>query len=167
MLSLITYFLAFSFGVFILAVVFLIQGPPYVKSDDESALQIIRMVKKYKGKRLLDMGSGDGKLVILLAKEGFNIDGIELNPLLVFRSRRAIKKAGVEKNARIFWGNFWSFDVSNYDVVVLYVIKHIMPRLAKKLTTELHPGSYIVSNFFVFPGFKPVERKSRAVVYEV
>jgi ribosomal protein L11 methylase PrmA len=166
MLTVITYFLVFSLGVFILAVVFLIQGPPYVQTDDESAMQIIGMVKKYKGKRILDMGSGDGKLVILLAKEGFKIDGIELNPLLVLRSRKAIRKAGVEKNARIYWGNFWSFDTSDYDMVVLYVIKHIMPSLEKKLERELKPGSHIISNFFVFPKLKPVEKMSRAVVYK-
>lgn len=162
-----TFLLIILFTIFIFGVIFLIQGPPFVPTDDQSAIEILKMVKKYKGKRILDMGSGDGKLVILLAKNGLKADGIEINPRLVLMSRKAIKQAGVEKNARIFWGSFWKFDVSKYDVIVLYVIKHVMPRLEKKLKDELHPGSHVISNFFVFPKLKIIEKNKRVNVYKI
>lgn len=157
----------FLFFIFIIGILFLIQGPPYVPSDDESTEQIIRHIKKQKPHRVLDMGSGDGKIVITLAKAGYTVDGIELNPLLVLRSRKAIRNAGLEKKAHIYWGNFWSYDTTKYDLIVLYAIKHIMPHLEQKLKKELKPGSIIVSNYFLFPTLTPIEKSSRATVYKI
>jgi len=147
--------------------IFLIQGPPYVPSNDNFTKTVVEEVKKLKPKKILDMGSGDGKLVIALAQAGFKAEGVELNPWLVLRSKRAIRKLGLEHKATIRWGNFWRYDTSSYDIVVLYVIKHIMPRLEEKLTTELHKGSYIISNYFVFPNLKPVKSDGRMRVYKV
>lgn len=160
-------FLIIAFSIFIAGVIFLIQGPPYVPSDNESAEQILQVVSRYKPKHILDMGSGDGKLVILLAKNGYKVDGIELNPRLVLKSRKSINKFGLSKKATIFWGDFWKKDVSDYDLIVLYAIKHIMPRLEKKLKSELHSGAKIVSNYFVFPSLKPKKRLSRTIIYEI
>lgn len=147
--------------------IFLAQGPPFVASDDDSARQILRLVAGLKPKYILDMGSGDGKLVILLASHGYKVDGIELNPLLVLRSRRAIRRAGLTRLASVKWGNFWRHDVAGYDLVVLYAVKHIMPKLEQKLSTELPPGARIVSNYFEFPHLKPVKSLSRARLYKV
>jgi hypothetical protein len=97
----------------------------------------------------------------------YTVEGIELNPFLVLRSRRAIKMKGLQKNARIKWGNFWSIKTSQYDVVVIYVIKHIMPRLEKKLLKEMPKKSHIFSNFFIFPNLKPITEKNRLKIYEV
>jgi protein-L-isoaspartate O-methyltransferase len=155
------------FGAVVLAVAmaFLVQGPPYVASDDESTAGMLKMVKHYKPQRILDMGSGDGKLIILLAGQGYQVDGVELNPLLVWRSRRAIKRAGLADKASVRWGNFWTYDSGGYDLVTLYVIKHIMPRLEKKLSAELAPGSIVVSNYFVFPNLQPVKHDGRVRAY--
>lgn len=149
------------------ALLFGMQGPPYVPTDDETAAQMLALIKSYRPGRILDMGSGDGKLVILLAEKGYQVDGIELNPLLVLRSRRAIKKAGLQDRATIRWGNFWKHNVSGYDVVVLYVIKHIMPRLEQKLYAELPTGAHVISNFFVLPNSQPVKHLKRVYAYKV
>jgi len=156
-------------GVIILIALLLfgLQGPPFVASDDDSAAQMIEMIGKLKPHHILDMGSGNGKLVILLAAKGYKVDGIELNPLLVWRSRRSIKKVGLQDRATIKWGSFWTYDVAEYDIIVLYVIKHIMPRLEKKLQAELKPGASIISNYFVFPNLKPIKSTSRAHAYKI
>ncbi|HSW48224.1 MAG TPA: methyltransferase domain-containing protein [Candidatus Saccharimonadales bacterium] len=163
----ITWIAIFSFCIFIVSVLFLIQGPPFVPSNDESTEQIMKMVEMYKPKRILDMGSGNGKLVILLAQKRYKVDGIELNPRLVLKSRRAIKKANLTKNAKIYLGNFWTKDVSDYDMIILYAIKHIMPRLEKKLISELKPKSIIVSNYFKFPNLLPKKKMSIVASYEI
>ena len=151
----------------VLAMVFLIQGPPFVASNDESAEQMLALIKRRRPRRILDMGSGDGKLVILLAQQGYQVEGIELNPLLVWRSRRAIKRAGLNDKAAVKWGNFWTCDVSGHDTVTLYAVRHVMPRLEKKLRAELRPGASIVSNYFVFPNLKPAASRGRARLYTI
>jgi 16S rRNA A1518/A1519 N6-dimethyltransferase RsmA/KsgA/DIM1 with predicted DNA glycosylase/AP lyase activity len=146
---------------------FLGQGPPFVPTDDDSAANMVKLIKTYRPKRLLDMGSGDGRLVLYLAQQGYQVDGIELNPWLVWRSRRAIKRAGLQARATIYWGSFWRYDVSGYDVVLLYVIKHIMPRLEQKLQAELPVTAHIVSNYFEFPNLQPVRRLGRIQLYAI
>jgi hypothetical protein len=167
MLSPIGVILVAAVIIFIIVMVFLIQGPPYVPSDDDSAAQMLKLVKAYKPKRILDMGSGDGKLVVLLARQGCRVDGVELKPWLVWRSRRAIRRAGVGELASVRWGNFWRYDVSGYDLVVLYAIAHAMPRLERKLRAELPVDAVVVSNYFVFPNLKPVKSTARARVYKI
>jgi len=153
--------------VLVAGLAFGMQGPPFVATDDNSAMQILKTVEEHSAKRIVDLGSGNGKLVIFLATQGYKVDGIELNPLLVLRSRHAIKKAGLQNRASIKWGSFWSHNVSGYDTVVLYAIKHIMPKMEKKLTTELSSGSLIISNFFTFPNLQPDETFGRIRIYKL
>lgn len=162
MWSMITVFIICLLG----SAAFLFQGPQFVPSNDKSTQEIVAAVKKYGAKKILDMGSGDGKLVIALAKEGFIVDGVELNPLLVKQSRNAIKKAGLQDKATIYQGSFWNYDTSKYDMIVVYIVQHVMGRLERKLTDELRPGSFVVSNFFTFPTKQHIEEKSLARVYK-
>lgn len=150
----------------ILGIIFLIQGPPFVPTDSQTTKEIINLVKKYKGKRVIDLGSGDGKLVIALAQAGIDAHGIELNPILAWRSKQTIRKLKLQTKAHITWGNFWTVNLGKYDIVVLYGIKHIMQRLGEKMDTELPKGAYILTNFFTFPQWKPYARHERIVVYK-
>ncbi len=144
-----------------------LQGAPYVASDGKSTDQMLKLIKSYSPERILDMGSGDGRLVISLAQQGCQVDGIELNPWLVVRSRRAIKRAGLQGKARVLWGSFWGYDVSGYNVITLYAVTHIMPRLERKLSAELPPGAHIISNYFVFPNLRPIKQLGQVRVYKV
>ncbi|HSW80400.1 MAG TPA: class I SAM-dependent methyltransferase [Candidatus Saccharimonadales bacterium] len=145
---------------------FLIQGAPHVQTKTDDAEIILTAAIKHKPKRILDMGSGNGRIVLLLAKNGFCVDGIEINPIHVWIARRNIKDAGLTGKASIKWGSFWNYDVSNYDMVTMYAIQHIMPKLETKLTKELKPGSIVVSNFFTFPNKKPHKTHNRINVYK-
>lgn len=151
----------------IIGVVYLIQGPPFVMTDNKTAQEMVTLLVKYKAKQVIDIGSGDGKLVIAFAKAGFHAYGIEMNPLLVLRSRRTIKKLHLENKARIIWGNFWKADFSAYDILVIYGIKHIMRRLGEKLETSTKPETKIITNFFLFPQWKTIEKKNRLLVYRI
>ncbi len=152
---------------FIGFMIFLIQGPPFVASQDRVAKDMMELARGIKPNRIIDLGSGDGKLVILLAKQGHKVDGLEINPILVWRSKRAIRKAGLSKNAKIKWGNFWKADISKYDLVMLYAIKHVMPKLEVKINAELPKGAHIISNFFAFPNLKAIKSIGKAILYKV
>jgi hypothetical protein len=146
---------------------FLAQGPQYAQSSDHNSKTILEFAQKYPFKRAIDLGSGDGKLVLLLAHHGFTIDGVELNPFLVWKSRRALKNAKLDHLAHIHWGNFWSFNLAPYDLLVVFAIKHIMPRLEGKILQELTSKSYIFSNYFEFKGLKQVSQEGDIKVYRI
>ena len=158
--------IAFS-AIFLAGVLFLVQGPQYVPTNDDDAAAMVAMVMERPPARVLDMGSGDGKLVLLLARQGCRVDGVELNPLLVLRSRRTIRKAGLSHLATIYWSSFWKFNVAPYDAVTLFVVKHIMPRLEEKLAAELKPGATVISNYFTFPNLKPQEKRGTLYAYRL
>lgn len=159
--------LAAGFVALVISLGFMIQGPPYTASDDNSIAQMLAAIEPYKPKRILDMGSGTGKLMIRLAEAGYIVDGVELNPLLVLWSRFAIKRRGLQDKARVAWASFWRYDVSRYDMVVVYAIQHVMPRLEAKLRVELRPGTIVVSNYFTFPNLKPVKQTKRVKLYRM
>ena len=156
-----------SFIMFLIGFIYLLQGPPYVPSNDEVTKQIVLKIQKMKPSTILELGSGDGKVVIALAQQGFNVVGVELNPLLVLRSKRMIKSLGLENKAEIKWANLWTFNTSNYKIIVIYLINHIMPRLEKKLLKEHNNDTTVLSNYCEFPNLKPVLRENRLKIYKV
>lgn len=143
----------------------LIKGAPYVVTPDKTALEMIKMLKVKPGEKVADLGSGNGKLVIELARRGAQAHGFEIDPILVWRSRRKIKKLGLEEKAFIHWKNLWSVDYSPYSSITIYGIPYIMKDLEKKLKGELKTGSKVVSNYFTFPNWKPKSRKHGVVLY--
>jgi 2-polyprenyl-3-methyl-5-hydroxy-6-metoxy-1,4-benzoquinol methylase len=94
-------------GVILLAMVpvlmvwFLRQGAPFVRTSEERTRTILREVKRINPKRIIDLGCGDGTLVIALAQAGYKVDGIEIQPLLVWRARRKVIKIWFKKMLKV------------------------------------------------------------------
>lgn len=119
------------------------------------------------GEKAIDLGSGDGRIVIALARAGAEAHGYEINPLLVWLGRREIKKAGLEKSAFIHWKDFWSVDFSNFNIVTVFGISHIMRVLKRKCRRELPAGARVVANSFPFPGWQFAEKANNVYLYKV
>lgn len=134
-------------------------------SRDEDIEGMLKLLKPKKGQKAVDIGSGDGRLVILLAQKGLVVDGYEINPWLVFRSNRDIQRLGLQKRAHVYWKSMWEADFSDYDIVTIYAIKHIMGKLEKKLQKELPKGAKVASNYFTFPSWKPIKEDQRIHLY--
>lgn len=118
------------------------------------------------GDKAVDLGSGDGRLVIALAKAGAEAHGYEINPLLVLIAKINIKMAGLSGKAFSHWKNFWELDLSEFNVVTVFGITYMMKKLETKLKKELKPGSKIVSNYFIFPDWQHSKKESNAYLYE-
>ncbi|HUB93546.1 MAG TPA: class I SAM-dependent methyltransferase [Verrucomicrobiae bacterium] len=146
---------------------FLSQGAPFVPTSDSDAEQMVRIVKRLRPRKIIDLGAGDGKLVELFATHGYSIDGIEINPRLVRRGQRRLARHGLTGRATIRRGNLWKIDIGVYDMVVLYAVSNIMGRLEGKLRSELRPGSFVISNYFAFPNLVPIESRGRIRVYRI
>ncbi len=115
--------------------------------------------------RFVDLGSGDGRVVIEFARAGFDSAGVELNPFLVWWSRMKIKNTGL-KNAQIIRKNFWEFNSQNYDIVYIFQLSSINLLITKKLKTELKPGSIIISFGFPFMDFDLIKKQGEFLVYK-
>ena len=145
---------------------FLFWGALYVPTKDEKVKKMIELLDIKEGEKALDIGAGDGRLVIALAKAGATATGFEINPFLVKLAKKNIKKAGLEGKAFVYCKNFWKKDFSQYDAVSVYGIGYIMKSLEKKLKKELKKGSRIASNAFGFPNWSPVKKEDNIFLYK-
>lgn len=152
-------------AVSVIMIFIMARGAPYVGTSPSRVKTMVEMAGVHPGERAADIGSGDGRVVIALAQAGADASGFELNPVLVWLSRRAIRRAGLSGRARVRTADFWDIDFSGFDIVTVYGISYIMARLEKKLLKELKPGARVVSNNFVFPNWQPIETRGRVRLY--
>lgn len=139
-------------------------GAPYVPCNEENRKRLRAIVRGRK--RVVDLGSGDGRVVCDLAASNKLVHGYELNPILVWKSRRALRKSGFSERTRVFRRNFWNHSFGEYDAVCVYGISYIMKRLERKLLDELRPGAMVVSVGFAFPNWEPVREEGAVRIYE-
>ncbi len=145
-----------------------LTGAPYEGTKKKTLEKMIEFTKPKKGDRIAELGSGDGRIVVALAKKcsQAEVHGFEINPFLVWISRRKIKKQGL-KNAKIYWKNFWNIDLGEYNKIVLFQFKTIMHKLSKKFSKELKSGTRIISHFWKIPGWKLKKKSGKVYLYNV
>jgi len=106
------------------------------------------------GRNLVDLGSGDGRVVIEAARHGYKAVGYELNPILVLVARswavvdRKISSWPESGSAKFHCRNFWPANLADADVIVVYGLTPIMKRLGKKIESECNEETIIISNVF-------------------
>lgn len=96
---------------------------------------------------LIDLGSGDGRMVIGAAKLGAQALGIEFDPRMVALSRKNAEKEGVSDRATFREADFYETDLSAATVIALFLRKDINIALRPKIL-NLRPGTRVVSNIF-------------------
>jgi hypothetical protein len=103
---------------------------------------------------VIDLGSGDGRLVIASAKLGARALGIEYNPDLVELSKRKAEEAGVSNLAKFIQTDFFEYDLSEATVITMFLLPDINLKL-RPLLLDLKPGTKIVSNTFTMGEWEP------------
>lgn len=153
--------------VFFLLIFSLWFGAVYVPSVDWAVAEMIHMAHIKKGERVVDLGSGNGKVLIALARRGIESHGYEINPFLVLWSWILIYKAGVWGVAHVHFGNIFSVDVGKFDVVMIFVMPYIMSNLEKKLRKELKPRARVVVEAFPFKSWQPIKKTKGIYLYKM
>lgn len=140
-------------------------GAPYLPTSLEKVKKIIELADLKLGEKLVDLGCGDGRILIAAAKNGISVVGYEIDPLLCILAKRKIKKAGFENLVKIYCQSFWRINLEQFDVVIIFGAPGIMDRLEKKLLKELKIGARIISYIFPFPKWELEKKESGIFVY--
>jgi hypothetical protein len=143
------------------------RGAIYDPSSQEEARVMADLAEVRPGAKAADLGSGDGRVVIALARRGAEAHGYEVNPILVLISRRNIRQQGLAGRAFIHWGNFWQRDLSRYELITVFQVGFVMARLEAKLKHDLAHGSCVVSHYWRFPTLKPEMSKGNIYRYRI
>lgn len=158
---LIIYFLFFFFWGWTL-----FKGAPFYPSNNQIIQEIVSFVKKQKNPRAIELGSGDGRIVIALAKAQIPVTGIDVNPFLTLFSKLRIF-LGKYQNARIINANIFNTDLSAYNIVICYLFPEIMQKLEAKFYAELPKGAFIITNTFALKKHKPIISRGKMLIYQV
>ncbi|XP_013808055.1 ATP synthase subunit C lysine N-methyltransferase isoform X1 [Apteryx mantelli] len=127
---------------------------PFVPATSTQIENVLKMLQNRSGS-LVDIGSGDGRIVIAAAKRGFKAVGYELNPWLVWYSRYRAWRDGVHQNTKFYISDLWKVSFSHYTNVVVFGVPQMMLQLEKKLEEELKGNARIIACRFPFPCWIP------------
>ncbi len=128
----------------------------WVPSDVAVVMKMLEMAQVKPGDVVYDLGSGDGRIVILAAQKfGARGVGVDLNGELVERSKENAKKAGVADRVTFLQQDLFVTDLSEATVVTLYLFPDVNRRLMPKLRRELRPGSRVVSHDYDLGDWPP------------
>lgn len=103
---------------------------------------------------LMDLGSGDGRLVIAAAKRGARAMGVEYNPDLVELSGKSAASQRLSDKATFIRADLFETDLSNATIITMFLRSDLNLRLRPKLL-DLTPGTRIVSNTFDMGDWEP------------
>lgn len=147
-----------------------LYGLPWVPTREKRIRRALELVNLQPGERLYDLGAGDGRVLIMAAREfGALAVGIEIGPVQCAVGFLRSWLSGSRHKVRIRCGNFYKAELANADVVFVYLTSAQTSRLQNKLAQELRPGARVVSIAADFPDWQPskVNRESLIFVYEM
>jgi SAM-dependent methyltransferase len=129
-------------------------GTRYAVAD-----QMLKLAAVGKNDVVYDLGSGDGRILILAAqKYGARGVGVEIEPALVAMSRQLANEGGVADKITIVEGDLFTADISKATVITLYLSTSTNRDLEPKLRKELRRGTRIVSHQFPIGAWEPDEK---------
>jgi precorrin-6B methylase 2 len=126
----------------------------WVPTTPEMVEKMLDMAKVTPADVVVDLGSGDGRMIIAAAKRGARARGVEFTPEMVELSRRHAREAGVAEKATFVQGDMYEADFSDATVLALFLLPHNLDKLKDKFLA-LKPGTRIVLNTYKITGWEP------------
>jgi hypothetical protein len=129
------------------------KNVPWIGTPHDLVEKMLEIAKITPQDFLIDLGSGDGRLVIKAAQMGTRALGVEYNPDLVQQSKINAEKVGVADITQFVEADLFEFDFSRASVISMFLLPEINMKLRPKLL-NLRPGTRIVSNTFTMQEWK-------------
>jgi hypothetical protein len=135
---------------------------PFVPTSDETVDRMLRMAGVGPKDYLIDLGSGDGRIVITAAKQfGATGFGVELNTERWKLSLRNAEREGVSDRVAFYQRDLFETDLSKATVLTMYLLPSVNLKLRPRLLSELRPGTRVVSHDFDMAEWLPDARADR------
>lgn len=129
---------------------------PYIRTPQVVVDKMLDLAEVGPDDFLIDLGSGDGRIVIAAAKKrGARGFGVELDSNLVAASNEAARKAGVAERARFFTRDLFDTDIHEASVLTLYLLPEVNLQLRPRILSQLKPGARVVSHDWDMGEWRP------------
>ena len=141
----------------------LLFGAPYLPTLRPQIKAALELAELKKGQTLIELGCGDGRVLLAAARQGINVVGYELNPLLA--AIAWLRTLPYRRQVRVIWGDFWRADWPPADAAFTFLLPRYMARLDATCRHYHHRPLKLVSFAFQVPGKKPSAEKRGVFLY--
>jgi hypothetical protein len=142
----------------------LLIGAPYMPTMKARCRQALKLMNLKDGQTVVDLGCGDGVMLVVAAEQGLKAVGYEINPFLALIGWARTRKYG--RRVKVKWGSFWQADLSTADGVFVFLVAHHMKRLDKFIALQAKNKKIkLVSHAFKIPGRKALKRSGPFFLY--
>lgn len=128
---------------------------PYWQTPPEVVAAMLDLAAVRPGERLLDLGCGDGRIVIAAARLGAEALGVDIDSRRIAEAEAAAQAAGLAERARFRREDLFATPLGPADIVTLYLLAHVNQWLRPRLAVEARPGTRIVSHAFAMGDWEP------------
>jgi protein-L-isoaspartate O-methyltransferase len=131
---------------------------PFVAMPLPVVKQMLTVAEVKLGEIVYDLGCGDGRVAIMAAQEfGARAIGVEMREDLAKQAMGKVSELGLEGRVKIVQGDMFKIDLSQADVVTLYLTTSANDKVKPKLEAELKPGTRVVSHDYEILGWRPLK----------
>ena len=148
----------------------MVFGAPWAPTSKSIVRKMLSMADVKPGEVVYDLGSGDGRIIVMAAREFHATSvGIEVNQFWILWTRAKVALFHLSGKVNVVWGNFFNQDLSKANIVTLYLLQYTNQKLKPKLEKELKPGTRIISHAYTFDGWNPqkVDEESKIYMYRI
>jgi hypothetical protein len=128
---------------------------PYVPTDQATVDAMLDMAKVGPNDFLIDLGSGDGRIVVTAARRGARGFGVDLNPQRIKEANENAERANVTDKIKFYNQNLFDTKIGEATVLTMYLLPSVNLQLRPRLFTELKPGTRVVSHDFDMGDWNP------------
>lgn len=139
-------------------------GAPYLPTLKPQIKIALDLLDLKSGQKMLEIGSGDGRVLKAAAERGWRVVGYELNPILVIISLLVTRK--YRKQVTIVWGDGFRKEWPVTDGIFIFGLNRLMPKLHTKIVQNGHVPVKVVSFTFRIPNRKPDAEKDGVFLYK-
>lgn len=128
---------------------------PFVPTPYETVEEMLNLAGVGPGDYVIDLGSGDGRIVIAAGRRGAFGHGVDIDPKRINDARRNAARANVDDKVMFVEGNLFETDFSKATVITMYLLNSVNMRLRPLMLEKLKPGTRIVSYYFNMNDWEP------------
>ena len=131
---------------------------PFVATPLPVVRQMLTLAQLKPGEIIYDLGCGDGRVVIMAAQEfGAHGIGVEMREDLAKQALSKVSELGLEGRVKIVQSDMFKVDLTQADVVTLYLTTSANDKVKPKLESELKLGARVVSHDYEILGWRPIK----------
>jgi hypothetical protein len=145
-------------------------GAPWVVTPKNKVHRMLDLAELRHGEKLVDLGAGDGRIVIAAARD-FQAEavGVEIDPVRWLLANLFIRMRRFPLRPKMVWGDMTKFDLSDADVVAVYLTRQTNDNLRDLFEDQLKLGARVVSYAFPVKDWTPtiIDDTNLIFVYQI